>query len=81
MSASLKERLAELEAENAKLREEKEKSSVIRFKVGDKGGLSMYGLGRFPVTLYLEQWERLLASTDLIRDALKEHSSELKRKG
>ena len=42
--------------------------------------MSVYGLGRFPVTLYKEQWERLLDLTDDIRDFIKENESKLKRK-
>lgn len=80
MSTSLKDRVAELEAENAALRAEKDKPTEIYFKVGDKGGLSMYLGGRFPVTLYVEQWEKLLANVDLIREALKKHEKELKRR-
>lgn len=77
---SLKDRMAALEEENRKLREQSERSSVIRFKVGEKGGVSMYGLGRFPVTLYVEQWQRLLDSTDALRDFIRENDSKLKRK-
>jgi hypothetical protein len=49
-------------------------------KVSPKGGLSLYGLQRMPVTLYVEQWERLLEFSDTIRAFLKEHDAELKRK-
>jgi hypothetical protein len=49
-------------------------------KVSEKGGVSVYGLQRMPVTLYVEQWERLLDFGDSIRSFLKEHDSELKRK-
>jgi hypothetical protein len=49
-------------------------------KVSAKGGLSLYGLQRMPVTLYVEQWERLLAFADELQTFLKEHDSELKRK-
>jgi hypothetical protein len=76
--AAMKEKLAELEAENARLKAEADRP--IKFKVATKGGLSLYGLGRFPVTLYAEQWEKLLGSTAQIREALKRHESELKRK-
>jgi hypothetical protein len=72
-----KEELAALREENARLKAGK----PISFKVGDKGGLTMYGLGsRFPVTLYVEQWEKLLENADLIRSALKENAARLKRK-
>ena len=49
-------------------------------KVSEKGGLSVYGLGRFPVTLYREQWEKLLAMSDQIRNFIKENDSTLKKK-
>ena len=49
-------------------------------KVSQKGAVSLYGLQRMPVTLYVEQWERLLAFADELRAFLKEHDSELKRK-
>ena len=50
-------------------------------KVSEKGGCSLYGLQRMPVTLYVEQWERLLDFSDNLRKFLKEHDKELKRKG
>jgi len=50
-------------------------------KVSPKGAISVYGLQRMPVTLYVEQWERLLDFTDSIREFMTEHSSEFKRKG
>jgi hypothetical protein len=49
-------------------------------KVSEKGGMSVYGLQRMPVTLYVEQWERLLDFAEDIRAFLKEHAAELKRK-
>jgi hypothetical protein len=49
-------------------------------KVSPKGGLSVYGLQRMPVTLYVEQWERLLAFTDEIKKFMNENSGDLKRK-
>jgi len=52
----------------------------ITFKVSEKGGLSVYGLGRFPVTLYKEQWLKLLALTDDIHAFIKENTAKLKTK-
>jgi hypothetical protein len=49
-------------------------------KVSPKGAVSLYGLQRMPVTLYIEQWERLLDYSDELRKFLQEHNSELKRK-
>lgn len=52
----------------------------IQLKVSPKGAVSLYGLGRFPVTLYREQWERVLAMADEIRAFIAEHDAELKKK-
>ncbi len=68
--------LERLRAENEALKQKK--SDNITFKVGQKGGMSMYGLGRFPVTLYKSQWLVLLDATDKIREFLKNHDHELK---
>jgi hypothetical protein len=59
---------------------EKQPRGALYCKVSPKGGLSLYGLQRMPVTLYIEQWERLLNFTDDLRAFMKEHDSELKRK-
>jgi len=59
----------------------KEIKRTLYCKVSEKGGMSVYGLQRMPVTLYVEQWGRLLDFSDEIREFLKEHDSELKRKG
>jgi len=72
----LKARLAQLEKEV----ETKKRSGELSFKVGDKGGVSVYGLGRFPVTLYYEQWNRLLAAGEDIQKFLEENKSRLKLK-
>jgi hypothetical protein len=76
------ERMARLEAENKRLRDqvEQRRTTELRLKVGEKGGLSVYGLGRFPVTLYKEQWIRLLDHADEIRSFLKENDQLLKAK-
>jgi hypothetical protein len=52
----------------------------MSLKVSEKGGLSVYGLGRFPVTLYREQWEKLLGMADEIRKFIQENDSALKKK-
>ena len=70
--------LARLREENERLKSQKGRSGNL--KVSEKGALSVYGLGRFPVTLYKEQWTRLLAMADEIREFLKEHDAELKSK-
>jgi hypothetical protein len=65
--------------------EELEKKTLRRtgeldFKVGEKGGVSVYGLGRFPVTLYYEQWMKLFEATPRLREFLEENKSRLKLK-
>jgi hypothetical protein len=74
----------ELQAEVARLRAENERlkgsQARVSLKVGAKGGVSRYGLGRFPVTLYKEQWMKLLDMAEEIRVFLQEHDSELKAK-
>jgi hypothetical protein len=76
------EKLARLEAENRTLREQMEqrKPGQLRLKVSEKGALSVYGLGRFPVTLYKEQWRRLLDFADEIKAFLKDNDHLLKGK-
>ncbi len=75
----LKAELERLRAENAQLKTRS--SRAVSLKISEKGGLSVYGLGRFPVTLYKEQWAKLLGMADEIRDFLREHDSQLKTKG
>jgi hypothetical protein len=76
------QKLARLEAENKTLREqvEQRRPGQLRMKVSEKGGLSVYGLGRFPVTLYKEQWIRLLEHADAIKSFLQENDQLLKAK-
>ena len=69
-------RIAELEKQVGS-----KKQGSLEFKVGEKGGVSVYGLGRFPVTLYYEQWVRLLDAADGLRAFLEENKSKLKLKG
>ena len=59
---------------------EQERRGSLYCKVSQKGAISVYGLQRMPVTLYVEQWERLLDFSDELRAFMKEHDSELKRK-
>ena len=78
---TMEQRLARLEAENKALKDQVErKPGQLRLKVGEKGGLSLYGLGRFPVTLYKEQWMRLLDHADEIRTFLRDNDQLLKAK-
>ena len=68
-------RIAELEKQMGSKR-----TGRLEFKVGEKGGVSVYGLGRFPVTLYYEQWQRLLGAADELRLFLEENKGKLKLK-
>jgi hypothetical protein len=74
---ALKAEIERLRAENEAL---KRPRGHMLLKVSEKGGLSVYGLGRFPVTLYREQWEKLLGMADEIRQFIQEHDHELKKK-
>ena len=60
---------------------EQAKPGAVQLKVGQKGAVSLYGLGRFPVALYKERWTRVLDMADEIRAFIAEHESELKTKG
>jgi hypothetical protein len=71
----------ELKAQLAALQKQSgQKRSSLDFRVGEKGGVSVYGLGRFPVTLYYEQWIRLLGAADELKKFLEEQKSEGKLK-
>jgi hypothetical protein len=78
MEETVEQKLARLEEENKALKQRK--SGQLYLKVSEKGGLSVYGLGRFPVTLYKEQWRRLLDFTNEIRTFLQENDHLLKGK-
>lgn len=77
---SMAEELAQLKAENEKLKADKSKKKEITFKVSQKGAVSVYGMGRFPVTLYKEQWQRLLERKDDIMEFISENDADLKSK-
>lgn len=72
----LKSRLAELEKQQGQRR-----TGSLEFRIGEKGGVSVYGLGRFPVTLYYEQWIRLLDAAEKLREFLEQNKDKLKLKG
>ena len=74
----LKAELERLKAENEQLKNQR--GRAVGLKVSEKGGVSVYGLGRFPVTLYKEQWAKLLDMADEIRAFIKENDSKLKAK-
>lgn len=71
----LKAQLAALQ-EKVKTRDRR----AVEFKVSEKGAISVYGLGRFPVTLYYEQWTRLLEHVDQLREFLEENKGNVKLK-
>jgi hypothetical protein len=70
----------ELKAQLAELQNKQQRSGNMNFKVSDKGGVSVYGLGRFPVTLYYEQWIRLLDKAQELREFLEANKEKLKLK-
>jgi hypothetical protein len=74
----LQAEIARLKAENETLKQRR--TSAVSIKVSEKGAVSVYGLGRFPVTLYQEQWQKLLAMSDQIREFIEENRSKLKVK-
>jgi len=75
--ADLQAEIERLRAENETLKRPRGQTSL---RVSEKGALSVYGLGRFPVTLYREQWEKLLGMTDEIRRFIQENDQLLKKK-
>jgi hypothetical protein len=74
----LKAELERLKAENEALK--KRRSNSVSMKVSEKGAVSVYGLGRFPVTLYQEQWNKLLSMADEIKQFIAENKDKLKVK-
>lgn len=77
----LKAQLERLTRENETLKSQsRARPGQLSMKVSEKGGVSVYGLGRFPVTLYQEQWKKLLESADAIREFIQVNEAQLKRK-
>ena len=79
-SDDIQKELERLKAENEALRSQKRTAGTLAFKVSDKGAVSVYGLGRFPVTLYQEQWDKLLAQTEELKRFINENRERLKKK-
>ena len=75
----MKTELERLRNENAALK--KGAATGITMKVSEKGGLSVYGMGRFPITLYKEQWLKLMDMSDAIRSFIEANDTALKSKG
>ena len=76
--AELKAELERLKAENEALKSRGARG--VSLKVSEKGAVSVYGMGRFPVTLYQEQWLKLLDMADEIRTFIKDNEAKLKKK-
>jgi hypothetical protein len=74
----LQAELERLRAENASLKQQTQRGTYL--KVSEKGGISLYGLGRFPITLYVEQWQKILDMGPEIRRFMEENAASLKRK-
>ena len=70
----------QMAARIAELEDRLTKGSSLSFKVSEKGGVSVYGLGRFPVTLYQEQWDALLSHISELREFIDANKSKLKTK-
>lgn len=80
MSEDMKTELERLRAENEALKNKKSGSGTLSMKVSEKGALSVYGMGRFPVTLYKEQWLKLLNIAGEIKKFIEENDGKLKTK-
>ena len=80
MNESLQQEIERLRAENEQLKVGQKKEAGIFFKVSQKGAVSAYGLGRFPVTLYKEQWNRLLDRKEDLLHFIAENDAQLKTK-
>ena len=78
--AEMKAELERLKAENEALKKKAPGKQGISLKVSEKGAVSVYGMGRFPVTLYKEQWLKLLDMSEDIRTFIKDNDSVLKKK-
>ena len=76
----LRAELERVKAENEALKKRGQRGGSTMLKVSEKGAVSVYGLGRFPVTLYKEQWEKLLAMSDEIKGFIAENKDRLKVK-
>jgi len=78
MSEDMQAELERLRAENESLK--KAGSRGVSLKVSQKGAVSLYGMGRFPVTLYKEQWLKILEMSDVIKSFIKDNDAALKAK-
>ena len=77
----MKSELERLRRENEELKQGKKRGGNLYLKVSQKGAVSLYGMGRFPVTLYKEQWLKLLGFGEEIKQFIQENDGQLKTKG
>ena len=77
---NVNQELERLRAENERLKQQSTKAGALSFRVSEKGAVSVYGLGRFPVTLYQEQWDKLLAQIEDLRRFIDANRASLKKK-
>jgi len=77
---NVNEELERLRAENQRLKQQGTKAGSLSFRVSEKGAVSVYGLGRFPVTLYQEQWDKLLGQIEELRGFIEANRASLKKK-
>ena len=80
MSEDMKAELERLRAENEALKNKKSGNGTLSMKVSEKGALSVYGMGRFPVTLYKEQWLKLMGISEELKKFITDNDSRLKTK-
>ena len=80
MSDDMKAEIERLKAENEELKNKKASRGTLSMKVSEKGALSVYGMGRFPVTLYKEQWLKLLSITEELKKFISDNDAQLKTK-
>lgn len=80
MSEDMKAEIERLKAENEELKNKKASRGTLSMKVSEKGALSVYGMGRFPVTLYKEQWLKLLSITEELKKFIADNDAQLKTK-
>ena len=77
---NVNEEVARLRAENERLKQQSTKAGALSFRVSEKGAVSVYGLGRFPVTLYQEQWDKLFEHIDELKGFIEQNRGSLKKK-
>lgn len=77
----MKAELEKLRRENEELKQSKARGGALSLKVSQKGAVSLYGMGRFPVTLYKEQWAKVIEFADEIKKFIADNQSSLKSKG